>query len=153
MLNQVTLIGNVGQDPEVRYGGNGNAITNVSLATNEGYKDKEGNKVDKTSWHRLVFFGKLAEIVGEYVRKGSQIAVVGKIDYNKWTDKEGVEKYTTQIICDTMKMIGKNPNAGQGEGSGQKKERYDQKEERRQEKAAPAGKGAQQGFDEDIPFN
>ena len=89
-VNKVILVGNLGQDPEVRYMPNGNAVANVSLATAESYKDKNtGQMVDKTEWHRVVFFGKLAEIVGEYVRKGSQIYVEGKLQTRKWTDKDG----------------------------------------------------------------
>ncbi|ATC93200.1 single-stranded DNA-binding protein [Pseudoalteromonas tunicata] len=119
-VNKVILVGNLGQDPEVRYMPNGSAVANVSLATAESYKDKNtGQMVDKTEWHRVVFFGKLAEIVGEYVRKGSQIYVEGKLQTRKWTDKDGQEKYTTEIVVDgftgQMQMLGgRNENAQAG---------------------------------------
>ena len=97
-VNKVILVGNLGQDPEVRYMPNGNGVANITLATSDSYKDKNtGQMVDKTEWHRVVFFGKLAEIVGEYCRKGSQIYVEGKLQTRKWTDQQGQEKYTTEI--------------------------------------------------------
>lgn len=119
-INKVILVGNCGQDPEVRYMPNGNAVANVTLATSENYKDKNTNKpVEKTEWHRVVFFGKLAEIVGEYVRKGSQIYVEGKLQTRKWTDQQGAEKYTTEIVVDSftgvMQMLGSRPTDGQGQ--------------------------------------
>ncbi|OUL59230.1 single-stranded DNA-binding protein [Pseudoalteromonas ulvae] len=110
-INKVILVGNLGQDPDVRYMPNGDAVANISLATSENYKDKNtGQAVEKTEWHRVVFFGKLAEIVGEYVRKGSQIYVEGKLKTRKWSDQQGVEKYTTEIVVDSftgvMQMLG-----------------------------------------------
>ena len=110
-VNKVILVGNCGQDPEVRYMPNGNAVANVTLATSESYKDKNtGQAVEKTEWHRVVLFGKLAEITGEYVRKGSQIYVEGKLQTRKWTDQQGQEKYTTEIVVDSftgqMQMLG-----------------------------------------------
>ncbi|MBE0364893.1 single-strand DNA-binding protein [Pseudoalteromonas ulvae UL12] len=124
-VNKVILVGNLGQDPEVRYMPNGNAVANVSLATAESYKDKNtGQMVDKTEWHRVVFFGKLAEIVGEYVRKGSQIYVEGKLQTRKWTDKDGQEKYTTEIVVDgftgQMQMLGGRNDGAQSGGYQQK---------------------------------
>ena len=110
-VNKVILVGNLGQDPEVRYMPNGNGVANITLATSDSYKDKNtGQMVDKTEWHRVVFFGKLAEIVGEYCRKGSQIYVEGKLQTRKWTDQQGQEKYTTEIVVDgftgQMQMLG-----------------------------------------------
>lgn len=110
-VNKVILVGNCGQDPEVRYMPNGNAVANVTLATSESYKDKNtGQPVEKTEWHRVVLFGRLAEITGEYVRKGSQIYVEGKLQTRKWTDQQGQEKYTTEIVVDgftgQMQMLG-----------------------------------------------
>jgi single-strand DNA-binding protein len=110
-INKVILVGNSGQDPEVRYLPNGGAVANITLATADGYKDKNtGQMVDKTEWHRVVFFGKLAEIVGEYLRKGSQVYVEGKLQTRKWTDQQGQDKYTTEIVVDQfggqMQMLG-----------------------------------------------
>ena len=105
-VNKVILVGNLGQDPEVRYMPNGNGVANITLATSDSYKDKNtGQMVDKTEWHRVVFFGKLAEIVGEYCRKGSQIYVEGKLQTRKWTDQQGQEKYTTEIVVDGFTAV------------------------------------------------
>ena len=116
-VNKVILVGNLGQDPEVRYMPNGNGVANITLATSDSYKDKNtGQMVDKTEWHRVVFFGKLAEIVGEYCRKGSQIYVEGKLQTRKWTDQQGQEKYTTEIVVDgftgQMQMLGSRQGGG-----------------------------------------
>jgi single-strand DNA-binding protein len=118
-VNKVILVGNLGQDPEVRYMPNGNGVANITLATSDSYKDKNtGQMVDKTEWHRVVFFGKLAEIVGEYCRKGSQIYVEGKLQTRKWTDQQGQEKYTTEIVVDgftgQMQMLGARGGDQQG---------------------------------------
>ena len=119
-VNKVILVGNLGQDPEVRYMPNGNGVANITLATSDSYKDKNtGQMVDKTEWHKIVFFGKLAEIVGEYCRKGSQIYVEGKLQTRKWTDQQGVERYTTEIVVDgftgQMQMLGSR-TGGQSQG-------------------------------------
>ena len=119
-INKAILVGNCGDDPTVRYMPNGNAVANVTLATSESYKDKNtGQAVEKTEWHKVIFFGKLAEIVGEYVRKGSQIYVEGKLQTRKWTDQQGVERYTTEIVVDgftgQMQMLGaRQDNQHQG---------------------------------------
>ena len=120
-VNKVILVGNLGQDPEVRYMPNGNGVANITLATSDSYKDKNtGQMVDKTEWHRVVFFGKLAEVVGEYCRKGSQIYIEGKLQTRKWTDQQGQEKYTTEIVVDgftgQMQMLGQRQ---QGQDSSQ----------------------------------
>ena len=110
-VNKVTLIGNLGNDPEVRYGASGNAVANVSLATTESWRDKDsGEQQEKTEWHRVVFFGKLAEIVGEYLKKGRQVYVEGRLQTNKWQDKEGNDRYTTQIVANEMQMLGSKDN-------------------------------------------
>lgn len=125
-VNKVTLIGNLGRDPEMRYMPNGDAVANVSIATTSSYKDKEGKKIETTEWHRTVFFGKLAEIVGEYCKKGSQIYVEGALRTRKWQDKDGVEKYTTEVVGGEMKLLGGRPaNSGdapapEGEAGGAK---------------------------------
>ena len=124
-INKVILVGNLGQDPEVRYMPNGNAVANITLATSDSYKDKNtGQLVDKTEWHRIVFFGKLAEVVGEYCRKGSQIYVEGKLQTRKWQDQQGQDKYTTEVVVDgytgQMQMLGgRGDNAGGGNYQGQ----------------------------------
>ena len=110
-VNKVIIVGNLGQDPEVRYTPAGAAITNISLATSESWKDKNtGQMQEKTEWHRVVFFGKLAEIAGEYLHKGSQVYIEGKLQTRKWQDKQGQDKYTTEIVVDSfngvMQMLG-----------------------------------------------
>lgn len=105
-VNKVILIGNLGRDPEMRYLPDGAAVCNFSIATTESYKDKSGEKVDKTEWHRITAYRKLGEICGQYLKKGSQIYIEGKLQTRKWTDKDGAEKYTTEIIADRMNMLG-----------------------------------------------
>ncbi len=118
-VNKVILVGTLGRDPEVKYMPNGNAVANIALATSESWKDKNtGEQKEKTEWHRIVIFGKLAEIAGEYLRKGSQVYFEGKLQTRKWTDQQGQEKYTTEIIIDIggqMQMLGsKEPKQQQG---------------------------------------
>jgi single-strand DNA-binding protein len=110
-VNKVILVGNIGQDPEVRHNPQGGAITNISIATSESWKDKNSGQIQEaTEWHRVVFFGKLAEIAGEYLRKGSQVYVEGKLKTRKWQDKQGQDKYTTEVVVDSfngvMQMLG-----------------------------------------------
>ncbi|HGM6822551.1 TPA: single-stranded DNA-binding protein [Serratia marcescens] len=124
-VNKVILVGHLGQDPEVRYMPNGGAVANITLATSESWRDKAtGEQKEKTEWHRVVLFGKLAEIAGEYLRKGSQVYIEGSLQTRKWTDQAGVEKYTTEIVVNiggTLQMLGgrsQPANAGQlGQGS------------------------------------
>lgn len=123
-INKVILIGHLGQDPEVRYLPNGNAVANITLATSETWRDKQsGEQKERTEWHRVVFFGKLAEIVGEYLRKGSQVYVEGRLQTRKWQDQSGQDKYTTEVVVDmggTMQMLGGRPQGGgQQQGGGQ----------------------------------
>lgn len=110
-LNQCNFIGRLGRDPETRYLTNGDAVTNITLAVDESYKDKSGNKIDKCEWINVTFYRKLAEIVGEYLIKGSLIYVSGKMQTRKLTDKNGIERYTTEIIASDMKMLGRKPNS------------------------------------------
>ena len=105
-VNKAILVGNLGRDPEVRYSPDGGAITNISIATTDTWKDKGGEKQERTEWHRIVFFGKLAEIAGEYLKKGSQVYIEGRIQNRKWQDKEGQDRYTTEIVASDMKMLG-----------------------------------------------
>lgn len=133
-INKVILVGNLGNDPETKYTQGGMAITRVSLATTSVRKDKDGNQQERTEWHRVVFFGRLAEIAGEYLKKGSQVYVEGALKYDKYTGQDGVEKYSTDIVADEMQMLG-----GRGE----------QSEQRRSQRQA-----AQDDFQQDseIPF-
>lgn len=104
-VNKVIILGNIGKDPEMRYLPNGDAVANITVATTESWKNKDGEKQEKTEWHRISFFKKLAEVVGEYLKKGDPIYVEGKIQTRKWQDKEGQDRYTTEIIADSMQML------------------------------------------------
>ena len=141
--NSVRLIGNLGDDPQVKYTQGGMAITEISLATTSRRKNKDGNAVEETQWHRVKFFGKLAEVAGEYLRKGSSVAIEGSIRYGEY-EKDGVKRYTTDIIADHMKMLGGRP-------SGELQER-----QQRPQRQAPAAPSEPSGFDDfaddDIPF-
>ena len=124
-VNKAILVGRLGKDPEIRYAPNGGAVANITLATSESWKDKNsGEKQEQTEWHRVVFFGRLAEIAGEYLRKGAQIYVEGRLQTRKWQDKEGKDRYTTEIVAREMKMLGSNSegssnsNAGHDAGDG-----------------------------------
>ncbi|MCE5182034.1 MAG: single-stranded DNA-binding protein [Betaproteobacteria bacterium] len=111
-VNKVILVGRLGKDPETRYMPNGDAVTNITLATSENWKDKNGEKQEKTEWHRVTFYRKLAEIAGEYLKKGSMAYVEGRLETRKWTDKAGVEKYTTEIIANEMQMLSSRSSGG-----------------------------------------
>ena len=148
-VNKVILIGNLGQDPEVKYMPNGNAVANITVATSESWKDKNtGENVDKTEWHRVVFFRRLAEIVGEYLKKGSKIYIEGKLQTRKWQDKNGKDNWTTEIIASEMQMLDSRGggssdfNQNQGDSGSQQQSAPSQ--------AAPAP--ANNDFDDDIPF-
>lgn len=147
-INKVILVGNLGKDPEVRYMPSGGAVANVTLATSESWKDKQtGEQKERTEWHSVVFYQRLAEIVGEYLKKGSQIYVEGSLRTRKWQDKNGNDRYTTEIIASEMQMLGGRGGGGsaayEGGGGGRGQ-------------AAPAGGGDEgrfnEGFDDDIPF-
>ena len=116
-INKVILVGTLGKDPEVRYSQSGSAIASVSVATNEKWKDKNGEMQERTEWHRVKFFGRLAEIAGEYLKKGGQVYVEGSLRTEKYTDKQGVEKYSTDIIANEMQMLGGMPGGERGERS------------------------------------
>ena len=122
-INKVILVGNLGNDPEVRYGQSGAAITTISVATSESWKDKDGNMQERTEWHRVKFFGRLAEIAGEYLKKGRQVYIEGSLRTEKYQDKQtGQDRYSTDIIANEMQMLGGNPGMG-GEGGGERAER------------------------------
>ena len=137
-VNKVILVGNLGKDPEVRYAASGSAVANATLATSESWKDKNsGEKQEKTEWHKLVFFGKTAEIAGQYLKKGAQIYVEGKLQTRKWQNKEGVDQYTTEVVVSELQMLGSRHDAGSTP-----------------EKPASATQAADAApeFDDDIPF-
>ena len=152
MINKAIIVGALGRDPETRYAPDGGAVTNISVATSERWKDKNGESKEATEWHRVVFFGKLAEIAGEYLAKGSQVYIEGKIKTREWTDKDGAKKYTTEIIAGEMKMLGgkqegDGPSRGDTAGRGGERARQDPPQ---------GGSNPSSGFgnfDDDIPFN
>ena len=118
-INKVILVGNLGQDPEVRYMPSGGAVANISIATSESWKDKQtGQPVDKTEWHRIVFFNRLAEIAGEYLKKGSQVYVEGKLQTRKWQDQAGVERYSTEVVANELQMLGGRQGQGDNNNMG-----------------------------------
>lgn len=146
-INKVILIGNLGKDPEVRYMPNGNAVANCTLATSESWKDKNtGETVERTEWHRVVFFRKLAEIVGEYMKKGSKMYIEGKLKTRKWQDKQGVDHWTTEIIGDSMQMLDSRGAGGQQTAGGT------QGSAPQQSASQSAPQPQNDDFDDDIPF-
>lgn len=173
-VNKVILVGNLGQDPEVRYMPNGGAVANITLATSESWRDKQtGETKEKTEWHRVVLFGKLAEVAGEYLRKGSQVYIEGALQTRKWTDQAGVEKYTTEVVVNvggTMQMLGGRQNGGAGAPAGaQGNNGWGQPQQpqgagsqfsggqparpqQAQPGSAPANNEPPMDFDDDIPF-
>ena len=149
-LNKVIIIGNLGRDPESRYMPSGEQVTSISVATTESWKDKSGNKQEQTEWHRISFFGKLAEIAGQYLKKGSQVYVEGRIRTRKYTDREGIERYATEIIGDTMQMLGsKQDGSTQPAGTKQQAQRnsYAEAKQTGRRYNPPANDP-----DDDIPF-
>jgi single-strand DNA-binding protein len=158
-VNKVILLGNLGRDPETRYTTGGDAVTNLNIATSEQWKDKSGEKQERTEWHRVVLFGRQAEIAGEYLKKGRSVYIEGRLQTRKYTDKDGVEKYSTEIVGDRMQLIGGSREGGGGDvefsGGGGAPAR------RETAGAGAAGAGSSKGgaakknvddFDDDIPF-
>lgn len=144
-INKVILIGNLGKDPEVRYMANGQAVANVTLATSENWKDKNtGEQQERTEWHRVVFFRRLAEIASEYLKKGSRIYVEGKLQTRKWQDNQGQDRYTTEIVANEMQMLDSRSGASAG---GSNFAPAQSNEPAYEPQMAPAG-----DFDDDIPF-
>lgn len=155
-VNKVILIGNLGKDPDVRYMPSGSAVTNVTIATSESWKDKQsGEKQERTEWHNVVFFNRLGEIAGEYLKKGSKVYVEGSLRTRKWQDKtSGQDRYTTEIVANEMQMLDSKGGGG-GYGGGQSQDRNQgSAAPSNQQGAAPASGGAQNfdDFDDDIPF-
>lgn len=166
-VNKVILIGNVGGDPEVRYLPNGNAVANITLATSDSWKDKQtGQQQERTEWHRVVFFGRIAEVVGEYVRKGSKMYIEGRLQTREW-EKDGVKRYTTEIVVDIggqMQLLDGKPQGGeQGMAPRPQQQRPAAQQSNQQPNQRPAQQAPQQSapqqpapdydsFDDDIPF-
>lgn len=147
-INKVILIGNLGKDPELRYSQAGSAVASITVATNESWKDKNtGEMQDRTEWHNVVFFSRLAEIVGEYLRKGSQVYIEGRLQTRKWTDKSGNDRYTTEIIANEMQMLGSRSGAGSPEN---RSSAAPTKQPRATDSAE--SKPDTNDFDDDIPF-
>ena len=160
-VNKVILVGNLGRDPEVRYTPNGAAVANVTIATSDSWKDKQsGEQQERTEWHRVVFFNRLAEIVGEYLKKGSQIYIEGRLQTRKWQDQSGQDRYTTEIVASEMQMLGGRG----GGGGGMPQDDYDQSMPGSGSGQGPGSKPQSQNpssskapapvddFDDDIPF-
>jgi single-strand DNA-binding protein len=153
-INKVILVGNLGADPDTRYMPSGKAVTNIRVATSESWKDKQtGDMQERTEWHSIVMYDKLGEIAAEYLRKGSQVYIEGKIRTRKWQDKEGKDRYTTEIIADQMQMLG-----GRGGGGGAPSEprsasrQAPASEDRADRSTAPVDEAGGGEFDDDIPF-
>ncbi len=165
-VNKVILIGNLGRDPEVRYTPSGSAVCNISLATTRNWKSKEsGERQEETEWHRVVFYDRLAEIAGEYLKKGRPVYVEGRLKTRKWQGQDGKDNYTTEIIAETMQLLGGREGGGGGMGGGGDDGGYSRESEERPARSAPAPRSAPQrpapapksstGFDDmddDIPF-
>lgn len=154
-VNKVILVGNLGADPDTRYMPSGKAVTNIRVATSESWKDRTtGDMQERTEWHSVVMYDKLGEIAAEYLRKGSQVYIEGKIRTRKWQDKEGKDRYTTEIIADQMQMLGGRGGGGGGSGEARSSSRPAPATEDRS--AAPVDEGSGGGgggeFDDDIPF-
>lgn len=138
-VNKVILVGNLGQDPSTRYLPNGDAVTNITVATTDTWKDKNGEKQEKTEWHRCTLYRKLGEIAGQYLKKGSQVYLEGRLETKKWTDKQGIERYSTDVIVNEMKMLSSKPSG-------------DREEKKFEGGAASAPKTGFEDMDDDIPF-
>ncbi|WP_319245006.1 single-stranded DNA-binding protein [uncultured Propionivibrio sp.] len=152
-VNKVILVGNLGRDPESRYGADGSAIVNVSLATTDTWRDKSsGERKEATEWHRLVFFGKLAEIAGQYLKKGSQVYVEGRLRSRKWQDKDGQERQTTEIVVEEMKMLGGRQGMGEPSSSYGGGEPAAPAPSYGGAKPVAAKKASFDDMDDDIPF-
>lgn len=148
-VNKAILVGNLGRDPELRYLPNGDAVANFSIATTEAWKDKDGNKQEATEWHRISFFGRLAEVCGQYLKKGSAVYIEGSIRTRKWKDKEGQDRYTTEIKGERMQMLGGKggTDAGTHDARPSDQQRGDATPAEK-----PAGSGSFDDFEDDIPF-
>ncbi len=150
-VNKVILVGNLGRDPETRYTTGGDAVTNIRVATTDTWKDKNGEKQEKTERHTVVFFGRQAEIAGEYLKKGRQVYVEGRLQTRKWQDKEGQDRYTTEIVADRMQMLGSREGSG-APVAAEPSERAPAPEPRTGKSAGAPAKKNVDDLDDDIPF-
>ncbi len=154
-INKVILVGNLGADPEIRYMPSGNAVANARIATTDSWRDKQsGEQQERTEWHQVVFFNRLAEIVGEYLKKGSQVYVEGRLQTRKWQDKSGNDRYTTEIVANEMQMLGGRGGGGPGPSESYSERSAPAREPAREPQSA-GGSGGGRGeadFDDDIPF-
>lgn len=158
-VNKVILIGNLGADPETRFLPSGDAVANIRIATTENWKDKSGEKQEHTEWHRISFFGKLAEIAGEYLKKGSPVYIEGRIRTRKWQDKEGQDRYSTEIVADRMQLLGSRGGSGAAGGDSMPREAREPRGGGGAEGGGSAKPTAKKGggasfddMDDDIPF-
>ena len=157
-VNKVILIGNLGADPETRYTASGNAVTNIRLATTDSWRDRQsGERQERTEWHRVVFFSRLAEIAAEYLRKGSQCYIEGQIRTNKWQGQDGQDRYSTEIVANEMQMLGGRGGGGGGAPQSRRREEdsgsaWPGGGQGGSAPAAPASSGPPDDFDDDIPF-
>jgi single-strand DNA-binding protein len=149
-VNKVILVGNLGRDPEVRYMPNGEAVCNFSIATTDSWKDKSGAKQEKTEWHNIVMYRKLAEIAGEYLKKGRPVYIEGRLQTRKWQDKEGADRYTTEIIADQMQMLGGREGGGDQQDRGGSSS--SNQSSKPQAQNTGTGGGGFDDFEDDIPF-
>ena len=151
-VNKVILVGNVGGDPEIRNMPNGNAVANITVATSDSWKDKNsGESQERTEWHRVVFFNRLAEIVGEYVRKGSKLYIEGRLQTRSW-EQDGVKRYTTEIVANEMQMLDSRGSAGAGAGGGDNAFGQQSRPAQAPSSAAPQAAPDFANMDDDIPF-
>lgn len=145
-VNKVTIIGNLGKDPELKFMPNGDAVCNFSVATTDTWKDKDGAKQERTEWHNIVMYRKVAEIAGEYLKQGSSVYLEGRLQTRKWQTKEGQDRYTTEIVADSMQMLGKKSDSEQGNGNESQQKHSEQKSNDYQKQSI-------EDIDDDVPFN
>lgn len=149
-INKAIIVGTLGKDPETRYMPSGGAVTSITVATNENWTDKQtGQKQERTEWHNITFFGRLAEIAGEYLKKGSQVYIEGSLRTEKWQDKQGNDRYTTKIIANEMQMLGGRPGGGSNDYSSSSQQ---QQQQQSQPQSANQPAPVDDSFDDDIPF-
>lgn len=156
-VNKVILVGNCGQDPETKYAANGTTITNLSVATSESWKDKQtGQRQERTEWHRVVFFSRLAEIAGEYLKKGGKVYIEGSLRTNKWQDQSGQDRYSTDIVASEMQMLDSRGSSESSDGYGAQQaprsQTAQQQHQQPQQQVQPPQGMAEDDFDDDIPF-
>jgi len=152
-INKVFLLGNLGQDPDVRYTTGGNPVANMSLATGEGYKDKEsGQWQERTEWHRIVLFGRMAEIADQYLKKGSRVHIEGKLQTRKWQDRDGNDRFTTEVVANNMIMLGEKEGQGSGYANSRGETDTGRRDGRTQQQQYPHQKQQEEFIDSDIPF-